>query len=66
MRTKKPKKITLTDLADDLMFETYKLMKFVETIPKETEMKKIFRKYLRKAMQLATNTLTENGSDTTD
>ena len=66
MRTKKPKKITLTDLADDLMFETYKLMMFRDKLPEEGNMKKIFRKYLRKAMQLATNTLTENGSDTTD
>jgi len=47
----KEKKITLDDLADELMFEVYKTM-FFRNFPEEGNMKNTFKKFFRKAIKL--------------
>jgi len=63
----KVKKITFVDLADDLMFEVYKKMMFREALPEEGNMKKIFKKYFKKAIKINNPNINneENGAEST-
>lgn len=49
----KDKKITLDDLADELMFEIYQKMQFRSNSQlEEGDMKKVFKKFFRKAIKI--------------
>ncbi|MCK9273086.1 hypothetical protein M0P65_06075 [Candidatus Gracilibacteria bacterium] len=62
----KEKKITFNDLADDLMFEVFQKMTFKNTLTEEVAMKKIFKKYFKKAIKINNPDINkENGSDST-
>lgn len=62
----KDKKITLDDLADELMFEIYQKMQFRSISQlEEGEMKKVFKKFFRKAIKI-NNKIFDNESTTTN
>ena len=62
----KDKKITLDDLADELMFEIYQKMQFRSISQlEEGEMKKVFKKFFRKAIKI-NNKIFDNESTATN
>lgn len=65
MRQQKEKKITFQDLADDLMFEVYKTMQFRTGLPEEGNMKKLFKKFFKKAIKINNPKLENDGTEST-